>query len=267
MRLDKYLFEKSLVKSRSQAAEFIRDGKIFCDGKKVLKPSFEVDDDVSVEIIGNDCSYVSRGALKLIHALDEFGVVPSGAVCVDVGASTGGFTEVLIKRGASFVYAVDSGHGQLDDSLAADSRVKSLEGLNARFITSEVLGEKVDIAVCDVSFISQTFIHGAVSSLLKENGVFIGLIKPQFELSKSDLSKGGIVREAKKRLNAVKRVMRSLEETGFVVTGFTISPITGGDGNIEFLVKANKSGAGVKVSDDLIERIVLNENRHCSAKR
>ena len=267
MRLDKYLFDRSLAKSRSRAAELIKAGRVVCGGRIVDRPSFEVEDGACVEILGDEISYVSRGAYKLIGALDAFSVDPAGALCVDVGASTGGFTDVLLRRGAARVYAVDSGHGQLDASLSADSRVVSLEGINARFLSPDILGERVDIAVCDVSFISQTLLHPAIASVLKDSGTFIGLVKPQFELTKADLAKGGIVRDAKKRVEAAKRVLTSLAENGFSPTGFALSPITGGDGNVEYLICAVRSENVPGINDDMIERIVLDENRNSSEKR
>ena len=266
MRLDKYLFERSLAKSRSRAVGLIKAGRVVCGGKIVDRPSFEVADGDAVEVLGGDREYVSRGAYKLLGALELFGVDPSGAVCADIGASTGGFTEVLLERGAARVFAVDSGHGQLDASLAADSRVISLEGVNARYLSPETLGTTVDLAVCDVSFISQTLLHPAIASILGGGGTFIGLVKPQFELTKGDLSKGGIVRDAKKRALAAKRVAASLEENGFRTAGFAPSPIKGGDGNTEYLICAVRLPDGEGINDDLIERIVLNEDRNSSAK-
>ena len=266
MRLDKYLVENGLVKSRTRAAELIKDGKVFCGGEAVCKVSYEVPEGCDVTISGEQFPYVGRGALKLLYALDTFGVSPEGLVCADVGASTGGFTEVLLKQNAKKVYAIDSGHGQLDDSLRRSERVVSLEGFNAKQLSPEALGETCDMAVCDVSFISQTLLHSPIRSILKDSGVYVGLVKPQFELSREMISKGGIVKSAEHRFAAAKRVYLSLISNGFSVKGFCASPVTGGDGNIEFLLLASAASDDPTVTLDDIERIVFNENRNSSKK-
>lgn len=270
MRLDKYLYESSLAKSRTHAAELIRSGAVMCGGETVMKPSYDVPEGCLVEVADTGPEYVGRGALKLKFALEHFGVDPSGLSCVDVGASTGGFTQVLLLGGARRVYAVDSGHDQLDVRLLQDERVVSMEGFNARSLTVADIGEKVQLAVCDVSFISQTLLHMAVASVLMDGGTFISLVKPQFELTRSELSKGGLVRSQRARFFAVKRVYESLRENGFTPQAFATSPITGGDGNIEYLICAVKSdkrpGDGVFLTIDEIERTVLNEDRNCPKK-
>ncbi len=221
MRIDKYLYENSMAKSRTHAHSLIISGFVRCDGRIVMRPSFEVSGSEKIEISGDVCPYVSRGGLKLECALDEFGITPSGKTAVDIGASTGGFTDcllrygVLLRRGAKRVYALDSGHGQLHAKIASDPRVVSVEGFNARFLTHSDVGENADIAVCDVSFISQTYIHSGAFDILSDSGDFIGLIKPQFETEKRFISKGGVVKEPKVRIDAVKRVLESLSKTGF----------------------------------------------------
>ena len=266
MRLDRYLVENALAKSRARAVELIKDGRVKCGGETVSKPSFEVEDGCEVTVEGEAFNYVGRGALKLICALDTFGVSPDGASCVDVGASTGGFTEVLLRRGAARVFAVDSGHGQLDRRLKDDQRVVDMEGFNAKELCAEALGGAVDIAVCDVSFISQTLLHAPIRSALKDGGTFIALVKPQFELTRGDLSKGGVVKDARRRLAAAKRVYLSLVGYGFSVAGFCASPITGGDGNIEYLICAEASSNASAVALEDIERTVLNEGRNTPEK-
>ena len=266
MRLDKYLYDYLSVKSRTFAAELIKNGQVECDGKIITKASFEVPSGSVVRIVGDVCPYPSRAALKLVHALEVFGADPSGLVCLDVGASTGGFTDVLLKSGAKKVYAVDSGHGQLADDLLRDQRVCSIEGFNARNLTPGMFAETPEFAVCDVSFISQTLLHTPICEVLKENGTFISLIKPQFELTPKEISKGGIVKEVKHRLQAIKRVIGSLGDSGFAVKGLTVSPITGGDGNIEYLVYAEKHGGGIGITEREIERIVLYEGRDSTEK-
>ena len=231
-----------------------------------MRPSFEVSGSEKIEISGDVCPYVSRGGLKLEYALDEFGINPSGKTAVDIGASTGGFTDVLLRRGAKRVYALDSGHGQLDAKIASDPRVVSVEGFNARFLTHSDVEEKADIAVCDVSFISQTYIHSGAFDILSDSGDFIGLIKPQFETEKRFISKGGVVKEPKVRIDAVKRVLESLSKTGFSVLGLIKSPIKGGDGNTEYLVWASRR-EGTEISDARIRRTVCEENSNTAKER
>lgn len=268
MRLDKFLCESELVKSRTHASVLIKSGKVLCNNHVQTKPSFEVGLDDIIRIVSDDCPYVSRGALKLIHALRVFRVSPDGLVCVDIGASTGGFTQVLLNNNAKRVYAIDSGHDQLDPILRKDSRVISMEGFNARNLSLDSIGEYADLAVCDVSFISQTLIHTSIFSVLKDNAVFISLLKPQFELSKSEISKHGIVNNARLRFKASERVYYSLKDSGFSPIGFSISPIKGGEGNVEYLfcsVKATFSETGMLMIDD-IERIIQDEDRNIAEK-
>ncbi|MBQ2863107.1 MAG: TlyA family RNA methyltransferase, partial [Clostridia bacterium] len=181
MRLDVYLQSRELVKSRTRAKEYISLGRVKVNGKTLTKPSAEVTDADEVTLLSNALEYVGRGAHKLEGALDAFNIDVAGARCIDVGASTGGFTEVLLRRGAAAVTAVDSGHGQLDRSLREDPRVRDVEGCNARYMKAEEVGDGYDIAVMDVSFISQTYIHPALFGLLCDGGKLISLVKPQFE--------------------------------------------------------------------------------------
>ena len=266
MRIDKYLYENSMAKSRTHAHSLIISGLVRCDGRIVMRPSFEVSGSEKIEISGDVCPYVSRGGLKLEYAFDEFGINPSGKTAVDIGASTGGFTDVLLRRGAKRVYALDSGHGQLDAKIASDPRVVSVEGFNARFLTHSDVEENADIAVCDVSFISQTYIHSGAFDILSDSGDFIGLIKPQFETEKRFISKGGVVKEPKVRIDAVKRVLESLSKTGFSVLGLIKSPIKGGDGNTEYLVWASRR-EGTEISDARIRRTVCEENSNTAKER
>ena len=235
MRLDKYLAENGLADSRTRAAQMIDAGLIRVNGVLQKKPSYDVPEDAIVETTGELLPYVSRGGLKLKGALDAFGISPKGLVCADIGASTGGFTDCLLQEGAVKVYAIDSGKDQLHEKLRADSRVVSMESFNARGLTIAHLGEPADLAVTDVSFISQTLLHGAIASILKEGGVFVSLIKPQFEVGRENLGKGGIVKNPKVRREAARRVMASAMSAGLAPIAVTASPITGGDGNIEYL--------------------------------
>lgn len=236
MRLDLYLSANGFCKSRSRAKELIVSGAVTVGGKTVTKPSYEVSDgdDVACDTAAG-CRYVSRGGLKLERALEYFGISPEGLVCADIGASTGGFTDCLLQHGAARVYAVDSGTAQLDPSLSADPRVVSLENLNARYITADDIGCKCSLAVMDVSFISQTKLFSAITEILMPGGVLISLIKPQFEVGRSGIGKGGIVKDQKKRLAAIDNVCECAELHGLACRGTVLSPIEGGDGNTEYL--------------------------------
>lgn len=237
MRADVFLVTHGYAQSREAARKSIEASLVTVDGKLIGKPSESVDENTThVVDYRRSIPYVSRGGLKLEKALDEFGINVSGYVCIDIGASTGGFTDCLLKRGASKVYAVDSGHGQLSPFLASDERVVSLEGVNARELPPSLIGELCDIAVMDVSFISQTYILPVIPPVLKENGIAVTLIKPQFEAGRSGVGKGGIVKDPEVRKNAVKRVIECAAACGLFASELTVSSITGGDGNREFLV-------------------------------
>ena len=234
MRLDLFLFENGYVKSRSKAKELIEKSAVKVDGKIITKPSFDVDS-ASIEIDDSSMPFVGRGGFKLEAALDHFCIDVSGLRCIDVGASTGGFTDCLLQRGAEHVLAVDCGHGQLDPDLACDERVSQLEGFNARNLSPAETDELFDLAVMDLSFISQTLIHTPLSSVLKKGATFITLIKPQFEAGRKSLSNKGIVKNESDRKAALKRVFESADATGFSLKGYIESPIKGGDGNTEYL--------------------------------
>lgn len=240
MRLDKYLAEHGLADSRTRAAQMIEAGLVTVNGAVQKKPSFDVPEGATVKIEGELLPYVSRGGLKLKGALDAFGISPKGLVCADIGASTGGFTDCLLQEGAVRVYAVDSGRDQLHEKLRADPRVVSMESFNARGLTPAHLGEAVDLAVTDVSFISQTLLHEAIASILKDGGIFVSLIKPQFEVGRENLGKGGIVKNPKARWEAARRVLASAMAAGLSPIAVTASPITGGDGNVEYLAYFRK---------------------------
>lgn len=235
MRLDKYLAEHKLADSRTRAAQMIEAGLIRVNGTVQKKPSFDVPEGATVEVAGELLPYVSRGGLKLKGALDAFGISPKGMICADIGASTGGFTDCLLQEGAIKVYAIDSGKDQLHEKLRSDSRVVSMESFNARGLTPAHLGEQIDLAVTDVSFISQTLLHEAIASILKDGGIFVSLIKPQFEVGRENLGKGGIVKNPKVRREAARRVLASAMAVGLAPVAVTVSPITGGDGNVEYL--------------------------------
>ncbi len=240
MRIDVYLFKNGYCKSREEARKLIKQSCIKCNGAVIDKPSYDISDDIELDVT-NPFKYVSRGGDKLEAALNSFGISIQNFICADIGASTGGFTDCLLQHGAAKVYAIDSGSAQLADKLKNDLRVVSMENVNARYLKKDDLPEKCDICVMDVSFISQTLIHGAVGEILKENGYFITLIKPQFEAGKENISKGGIVKDEKARLYAIERVISSAKLHDFEFIDRIISPIKGGDGNIEYLALFQKN--------------------------
>ena len=235
MRADVYLSSNGLCESRSRAAVSIEGGCLFVNGVCVKKCSFDIKEGDTVELRGEVIPYVGRGGLKLQGAIDAFGLDAKGLVCVDIGASTGGFTDVLLKNGAERVYAVDCGRGQLHHSLLNDKRLVNIEGFNARELKAETLGEKCDMAVMDVSFISQTLLHSAVRDTLKAGGAFVALIKPQFEVGRKSIGRGGIVKDAEAQMGAIAKTVESASENGLSLMGIAVSPVRGGDGNKEFL--------------------------------
>ena len=237
MRADLYLFSNGHVESRQKAQRLIKEGSVLIDGIALTKSSEMVDESVDHSVvITNEEKYVGRGGLKLEAALEAFSVLPDGLVCADVGASTGGFTDCLLQNGAKRVYAIDSGRDQLHPKVANDERVISIEGYNARYIKTEDIGEQVDLAVMDVSFISQTIIIPPLVTLIKDGGMLISLVKPQFEAGKSALGKNGIVKSAKDRYSATIKVLDCAAASGLSCKGFIRSPIKGGDGNEEYLL-------------------------------
>lgn len=241
MRLDQRLVELGLAPSRTRARALIEAGAVTVDGAVAAKPAQAVGPDTRIDVAGEPLPWVGRGALKLLHALEAFGLTPSG-VALDVGASTGGFTQVLLARGAERVYALDVGHGQLHPRLADDPRVVSLEGVNAREIP-EGLVPPVDWITADVSFISlEKALPGALA-LAKPGAVLVALVKPQFEAGRENVGRGGIVRDAAVHEAVCARICDWLGGRGWQVTGLVPSPIEGGDGNREFLVAARKPEA------------------------
>ena len=243
MRADLYLVEKGYVQSRQRARNLIESGCVTIDGKNVTKPAFAVSDGEHEIKVRDEIRYVGRGGLKLEAALDRFGLDVTGKFALDIGASTGGFTDCLLQRGASSVCAVDAGAGQLAASLVADPRVTSLEHKNARELTVEEIGGIcADLIVMDVSFISATYILPQFPGLLHPNGDAVVLIKPQFEVGRAMLGKGGIVKEPRAHRYAVERVIEAGETLGLSAVGLMASPITGGDGNREFLIHFTHCG-------------------------
>ena len=242
MRLDLFLFEEGYAQSRTEAKGLIEGGFVFINGRAVYKPSFDVapDTEYEIRVDRSERKYVSRGGLKLEGALLEFGVLPKGRVCLDVGASSGGFTDCLLQNGAARVYAVDSGTGQLAESLRREKRVVAFENFNARYMDGESFPERPSLAVMDVSFISATYILPSLYTVLESGGELICLIKPQFEVGRANVGKGGIVKDEAARRTALDRVFSAAAQLGFVYVSHITSPIKGGDGNIEFLAYFKK---------------------------
>lgn len=257
MRVDVYLAAAGHVPSRKKAQDLIKEEAVKIDGKIVKKASELINESVEHEVVIEQVfKYVSRGGMKLEAALDAFNINVNGKKVVDVGASTGGFTDCLLKRGAKKVYAVDAGFGQLHETLRADSRVVCIERFNARELTGEITEGKCDAAVADVSFISQTYIIEGIADCVRDGGVFISLIKPQFEAGRSALSKGGVVTNSAYRFLAVKRVISFACEHGFDCVGLMRSPIEGGDGNKEYLACfVKKECLKCKIEDKFIKHI------------
>jgi len=235
-RLDVELVERRLVESREKARALILAGQVLVDGQKVDKAGQQVAGESRIELISQP-RYVGRGGLKLEAALEHFRIPVAGKVCLDVGSSTGGFTDCLLQHGAARVYAIDVGTGQLDWKLRNDPRVVVAEQVNARYLSREHMGEPIDLAVCDVSFISVTLILPAVSGLLASNAEMVILVKPQFELAKHQVSRGGVIRDPALHQQACQRVEEAVRQIGFR-SEMIASPVLGAEGNQEFLLYA-----------------------------
>ena len=237
-RLDLWLVENRLVESREKAQALIMAGEVLLNGQKALKPSQAVIEGTAVELTAKP-RYVSRGGLKLEAALQSFTIDAEGAVCADFGTSTGGFTDCLLQAGAARVHAIDTGTGQIDWRLRNDPRVILHEGVNARHLDPALIGEKVSLAVCDVSFISATLILPSMDAILRPDGQVVVLVKPQFEVGRGQVGKGGIVRDPELHQSACDKVRIALEALGFQ-TRIAPSPITGAEGNREFLLHGRR---------------------------
>ena len=237
-RLDQILTERGLADSREKARAMILAGSVTVDGLKAEKPGHSYPIDCRIEVAALP-PFVSRGGIKLAAALDHFQIPVQHFVCLDVGSSTGGFTDCLLQRGAACVWAVDVGRGQLDWKLRNDPRVVVREGVNARYLSSEDFPQPFDLAVCDASFISATLLLPSMSALLKEHGEMVILVKPQFEVGREQVGKGGIVRNPKLHAQACERVRAAVEALGFQAE-IMDSPILGAEGNKEFLLHARR---------------------------
>ncbi|MDW7998617.1 MAG: TlyA family RNA methyltransferase [Thermodesulfovibrio sp.] len=238
IRLDQLIFQKGLSDSREKARALIIEGKVIVNGKKIEKPGTMVEETSEITLCGESIPYVSRGGLKLEHALREFSINLKDKIAMDVGASTGGFTDCLLQQGAKRVYAIDVGYGQLAWKLRVDPRVIVIERTNIRYIDRDKIPESIDIATIDVSFISLKLVIPKVLEFLKPSGEIIALIKPQFEVGRGEVDKGGIVKDPRKRMKAVEEIKSLFESLNFRVVGVIESPIKGQKGNVEYLLYA-----------------------------
>jgi 23S rRNA (cytidine1920-2'-O)/16S rRNA (cytidine1409-2'-O)-methyltransferase len=243
-RLDLALVERGLVETRAKAQSLVMARRILVNGKFVDKAGANVAADDEVRVAELEHPWVGRGGMKLAHALEQFAIDVTGKVCVDLGASTGGFTDVMLKSGAAKVYAIDVGYGQLDASLRNDPRVVNREKVNARYLHCDSFGEPIDFVSIDVSFISLKLILPAVATFLR--GPLVALIKPQFEVGRHEVGKGGIVRDEEKRHAAVEGVVAFARDNGFEVNDVIESPIKGAEGNVEYLMNAELRVRGVE---------------------
>lgn len=235
-RLDVLLVNRNLAESREKAKAIIMSGIVYVDGHKEDKAGTMFEDTVSVEVRGHTLAYVSRGGLKLEKAMTHFGVTLNGKICMDVGASTGGFTDCMLQNGAVKVYSVDVGHGQLAWKLRNDERVVCMEKTNIRYVTPEDIPDRIQFASIDVSFISLTKVLGPVKELLTEDGQIVCLIKPQFEAGREKVGKKGVVREKSTHLEVIESVIAFAKSIGFGILNLEFSPIKGPEGNIEYLL-------------------------------
>jgi len=241
IRLDQMLVDRGLAESRSKAQALIMAGLVYAGERKLDKAGLTLAEDAQIELRGQDHPWVSRGGLKLAKAIEHFGLQPEGMICCDVGSSTGGFTDVLLAHGAAKVYSVDVGHGQLAWKLRNDPRVVVLEKTNARHLTAEIIPDPLDMVVCDASFIGLETVLPAAIALTGPQAWLATLIKPQFEVGKGRVGKGGVVREPELHAEVCERIQNWLAaQPGWTVLGITESPIKGPEGNVEFLIVGRK---------------------------
>lgn len=259
IRLDIAVAEKGLAESREKAKTLIMMGKIYVNNQKSDKPGTGVLPTDEIELRGEALRFVSRGGLKLEKALPRFGIELTGKICMDIGASTGGFTDCMLQNGAVKVYSIDVGYGQLAWKLRTDERVVNLERTNFRYVTEKEIPDKIDFASVDVSFISLTLILPVAKSLLREGGEMVCLVKPQFEAGKGRVGKKGVVKEPEIHREVITKIADFAKSIGFSVLGVDFSPITGPEGNIEYLLYIkNDDGAQQTVTDEAVADIVKN---------
>lgn len=257
IRLDVYLTEKGLTSSRERAKALIMAGQVYIKNQKCDKAGTMLDEnETEVQVRGEQLKYVSRGGLKLEKAMQEFPITLEGKVTMDIGASTGGFTDCMLQNGARKVYAVDVGYGQFAWKLRSDERVVNMERTNIRYVTPEDIGEPIDFASIDVSFISLKLVLPAAYNLLSPDGEIVALIKPQFEAGKGQVGKKGVVRDKNIHFDVIRGVLDFATENGFKLLGLSFSPIKGPEGNIEYLAYIKKSDETEKITDEEILAIV-----------
>ncbi len=259
-RLDVAVFEKGLAPSREKAKAIIMAGQVYVNNQKADKAGFEVKEGDTVEVRGNTLKYVSRGGLKLEKAMQSFPIDLKGKICMDVGASTGGFTDCMLQNGALKVYSVDVGYGQLAWKLRCDERVINLERTNFRYCTREQVPDEIDFSSVDVSFISLKHILPVLQTLLKSDGEAVCLIKPQFEAGKEKVGKKGVVRDLDVHIEVVERIVSLALESGFDVLGLDFSPVKGPEGNIEYLIYLKKSEKPEIKADTDVKTLVNNSH-------
>lgn len=256
LRLDVALTERGLAPSREKAKALIMAGEVFVDGEKCDKAGETVREDASIELRGKGLRYVSRGGLKLEKAMELYGLTLEGKVCMDIGASTGGFTDCMLQNGASRVYAIDVGYGQLAWSLRTDARVINLERTNVRYLTPEQVPELVQFASVDVSFISLTLVLPVLFQFLADGGEAVCLVKPQFEAGKGKVGKKGVVREPEIHIEVCEKIYDFCTGHGFCVKAMTFSPVKGPEGNIEYLFYLQKGDAAASAGREWIPELV-----------
>ena len=244
-RLDVLLVSRGLAESREKAKAIIMSGNVYVDGQKEDKAGTSFNDKVNIEVRGNTLKYVSRGGLKLEKAMANFDVTLEGKICMDVGSSTGGFTDCMLQNGAVRVYAVDVGHGQLARKLRNDERVVCMEKTNIRYVTPDDIPDKIQFSSIDVSFISLTKVLGPVKELLSDDGQIVCLIKPQFEAGREKVGKHGVVRDKAVHLEVINKVIEYAVSIGFEVLNLEFSPVKGPEGNIEYLLHLQKHTEGI----------------------
>lgn len=255
-RLDILLFEKGLTESREKAKSLIMSGIVFVNDEKIDKAGTVVDENANIEIRGNTLNYVSRGGLKLEKAMKCFPIDLSDKVCMDIGASTGGFTDCMLQNGAKKVFAVDVGYGQLAWKLRCDERVVNLERTNVRHLTAQMVGESIDFISVDVSFISLTLVLPVAKTYLRDKAEMVCLIKPQFEAGRENVGKKGVVRDKKIHIDVVNKIISFAKEIGFSVKGLTFSPVKGPEGNIEYLIFLKNESGNCEIEEGIAEFVV-----------
>ena len=260
IRLDVLLYEKGFVDSREKAKKLIKDGSVMVNGKIQTKAGVLVSGTETVELCGELMPYVSRGGFKLEKAIDVFGIELKDLVCMDIGASTGGFTDCMLQNGAALVYAIDVGSGQLSCKLSSDKRVVNMEKTNFRYLSKENVPDEIDFASVDVSFISLSHIIPNLYTFLKNGASSVCLIKPQFEAGKEKLGKNGIVKDISVHKEVIHNIYRLAVDTGFTVRGLDFSPIKGPKGNIEYLIYLQKTQEASVFNEEKISEIVINSH-------